>query len=752
MKSAKFIYILLAGIIIYGIELAICFGAQLNIYLKIFFGFLALFFLPGYFWSEVISKKADFLDKLAWSTLLTIGYFSLFGLAFFIMKSSLELIFWSFLGLGILSWLVALSKNYSQKNKENKLQAEEWIVLGLIIAPCFIAFFMGAFRGPEHDWDLYNYIAQVRKFLVWEKADIHHYYYIDAPPDPIHSYNLWALLWSLIAYKNRIDPIPLYIHSAFLTIPLCFFSFFSFARKVLGRRAGFFAFCFYYFYQLIYAGLQFTARSTFYPADSMWLLCFPALLSLTFAYLDEKKIALLIFVGLSSLAVSIIHTLWGLAFYLFFSIFGLAEFLKERNLKAIISLQKNKGARKFLLILFWLFIISPFSLSFIYILKKGFEQSKNWFVPIFQHFPLDSISFYSLVFIFLPLIIFLYLTKKPAQKIPSVVKDVFLLIAFCLMVSIPYIYLRAEVIKYTQWESFGRNPYRALITPHLFFLNPFKRSIFNPNMSFHPFFWLALIVSLALIRKRKSMSQAMLASLYSFLGIVALIFHPASATLFAKLFSLGYLRRVLRITALLGFLFPGFLLEKSSHQSRKKAKTLALGIALAIITSIAIYPLPTERLYKNMLRKMIFLCKKESRASLLDDSTPFVFLKKHNLIEPNDVVFSDIFTSFRLGAYLGCYVAVQHKPGVGVPDQDERRKEEIEFFSPQTSLERILEILKIRKARWIIINRNPQYRLPAYPLSFGHPETAGKLSRYPEFFEKIYDQKDWVIFKVKKLD
>jgi hypothetical protein len=70
------------------------------------------------------------------------------------------------------------------------------------------------------------------------------------------------------------------------------------------------------------------------------------------------------------------------------------------------------------------------------------------------------------------------------------------------------------------------------------------------------------------------------------------------------------------------------------------------------------------------------------------------------------------------------------------------------FFSPDTSPELMLKILQLRNADWVIINRNPQYVIPAYDdLALSHPEAISKLNGLRDL-EKIYDRGDWVIFKL----
>ena len=324
----RFIFLALSGLLIFGLERLVVSGYELNVSARIAAGFLCLFFFPGLCLAEIFLSKddADFADRIAFAFPLSLALFVLPALAFFVFETRLEKIFPVLMGLALAVWLAALVKCFFAPPASGaKPGAGRWVALALIACSGVLAWLVGASRGPEHDWDLYNYIGMVRKFLLWDQAGIRHYFYVDAPPDPIHSYNLHALIWAIIAGKNRIDPVPLYIHSAFLTVPLCFFSFFSMARRALGDRAGFLAFVFYLFFQMIFSGLYFVGNSTFYPDDAIWLLCLPVLLSLAFLYLEKSGWRLLLLSSLSALAVSVVHPLWGLAFYMVAAFFLAAE-------------------------------------------------------------------------------------------------------------------------------------------------------------------------------------------------------------------------------------------------------------------------------------------------------------------------------------------------------------------------------------------------------------------------------------------
>lgn len=762
---------MISGLAIFGLQLMISIGVNPGLHFKIAVGFLSLFFFPGYCLAEMfLSQETDLLDRLGFAVIFSLGLFSYPALLFFLLELNLETVFWGLFLIGLSVWLIFLfrtSGDFLKSPISWKAPRPDFLgkalVLILAIGSAVIAWYAGSYRRPGHDWDLYNYITMVRKFLVWGIAGIHHYYYLDAPPDPIHSYNLQALLWALIAKQNRVDPIPLYLHSAFLTVPLCLIAFYGMARRVLGPRAGFLAFSFYFCYQLFYGGLFFLRLSTFFPDDSMWMLAFPALFNLAFLCLEQKDVKFVPFLAFSSLAVSIIHPLWGLAFYLTLSFYLLLESIRAsqafRHLREK-SWRGIHGALKSVLILLSL---APYLMSLVYLMIKASAIPRKWFEPVFPGFFLDRLWFYVPIFILLPILLFLFLAQPFSQLLLNFQRSEFylrgyakkalLLILLCLIIALPYAYLRWQTIQNTQWSSFGRNPYRGLLTPNLFLLNPLKRSFDDPNISQHPFFWLGLIFSPWLFwLYRKNSRPGALAAFYALIAVVLLVLHPVLATTFAEFFTLGYLRRILRLPGLLAFLAPAAYLEHNFLKLKlKNWWSYLLAFTLPPMTAFLLIFIPGDLLYQNLFKEMRIGIRPEYRETLFWDDAPFKFLRDKNLIQPNDVVYSDLFTSFRLTAYLDCYVAVQHKPGVGVPDQDQRRGEELTFFTPDTSLEAMLKILALRKADWVIINRNPEYRIPAYDLPFAHPETIAKLSGLPRIFEKVYDQGDWVIFRIRGL-
>ncbi|MFO8058760.1 MAG: hypothetical protein R6V10_15845, partial [bacterium] len=326
------------------------------------------------------------------------------------------------------------------------------------------------------------------------------------------------------------------------------------------------------------------------------------------------------------------------------------------------------------------------------------------------------------------------------------------IIAGCLAVAVPYILLRYDAIQATNWGQFGRNPYRAFISDTLFMLNPFQRALQNPNMTFFPLY-IPAYLALPLLWKRRDEFKGAALILAVLLAVPFICFSPVLAPLFTEIFSLGYLRRLLRLAALFSFLPLGLLICEGAGfvfaQERRPYLHTLLAVSVAVLISAAsILFSARPGPYNEMLKKRTEVTLKWSKDSLIFDAAPFRAIRSHEWFEKDDVVFADIWTSYRLTAYLPQYVSVQVKPGTGVSDQDKRRLMGREFFDTRTSITRMREILERFGAEGVIINRNPFYRMPAYNRLCGHPEAAGKMLR-DDHFELLWEKDDWLIFRYR---
>jgi len=744
--------------------------------LQIAMGMTLFFIAPGFFLGLLIlgNRRICLWERLPLSIALSMGVWALPGLIAYVIEMSLgELVVVELYIAGILfaaalvAVLVRAGKGMESTDERPSLSTGI-VVFAVGILAIVLSAWMGAFRGAELDWDYFNYISHVRKLVFWDKASIAHFAYKNAPPDPVHSYNIWALQWALVSRMFEIDPIALYSRSSFITIPATLMAFYGLCRRLLNENVARAGLLLYFLYQLAYGGFLFIGRTTFYPADSQWLLIFPACLYL-FTYLFEEssrleRAGIIAGLALSVLAMSIVHVLWGLCFYIVLGLFAAVRLADESRAGQRLSACWRSG-KKYALAGLLVLAVLPYLLTLAKVVAMVLRDTRHGRLPLFTGamealFSLPP-AIYFLLVIVLPLAGALYLLwRTKTEESPTVsagpmpARRILLAVAICLIVSIPYIFLRYEAVQATNWGQFGRNPYRAFISDSLFVLNPFKWSLQNPNMTFYPLYMLAYLALPLLWWKRKDFRSAAVA-LAVLIAVPLVCFHPVVAPLFTGLFSLGYLRRLLRLAALFSFLPLALLVSLTAGAFFKQEKRpylhiLAVLVIAVFLSGASVFFKATPSPYNNMLEKRIEITLKTDKDSLVFDDTPFRAVRSHDWFSAGDIIFSDIWTSYRLTAYLPLYIAVQAKPGTGVADQDTRRLLAREFFDTRTSAKRMRAILSRLSATGVIVNSNPYYTMPGYGLVCGHPEAAGKMRRDKEHFVLLFEKDDWLIFLYKE--
>ncbi|HUT54448.1 MAG TPA: hypothetical protein VM658_13750 [bacterium] len=762
-----FLPLFLASFILLALALlAAHFDPALPAEARIALGFGVFLVLPGLFLALIFFPHKRFWlpERLPLSIALSLGVWAFPGLMAFIWEWSLHKVIMIEITVTLGLFLVALVQHLffvTHFDPDPHEPASRWsyaAVLAVTLGLAAFAYWTGAERGEVMDWDYFNYISAVVKLVAWNQASNAHVFYLDAPPDPIHSYNIWALQWALMARLYHLDPIELYRRSAFLTVPAAALAFFALGRRMFSANVARTAFFIYVLYNVIYAGLIFFGRTTFYPDDGMWLIVFPMCLVLFLRMFETRHDGLLLGLTLSALAASIVHVLWGLSFYLvigsYFILFLLYRFGAARAV-----VMTARGGKAPHLITALALASLPVVLAMIDMAVMAARGSYDGFTPLLGGGLDFSAGVYLAAFVALPALYLIWLVApfrpRPGPEgdpnINFTLRRTGYILAMCLFVAIPYAFLRYGAIQSTNWSQFGRNPYRAFLTANLFFLNPFELSLGNPGMTFYPL-WIAGYLCLpALFAAARRQYQPRVA-LVALIAVPLICFHPALATFFAEHFSLGYLRRLEK----LGALFCVFPLALTLHrvgnwildEERRPLAHLALVLAAAALLSAACIPWRVqERYYNGMLKKTIAIARAYPQDSLIHDDTPYLAIREHGWFGADAVIFSDIWTSYRLTAYLPLFVACQAKPGTGVPDQDERRLLELEFFDPATGIARMERILTRFHAAGVIVNRNPTYKL--YGIPCGHPEAIGKLKTAPESFEPLYDQGDWAIFRFK---
>ncbi len=762
--SAHSLLILGAAAVLCGAALlAGALDCDLFIEARIFLGFFLLFIAPGLVFMSLFfpSKRFMLIERLVMSIALSMGVWALPGLFFYSVGSDLDavlnaelIILGAMFALAFVRHaLFRLSYDFDPAELYSPGGRVSVYVIGLLLL--LLAAWTGSFRGAALDWDYYNYISAVKKLVVWGRASVAHFAYADAPPDPIHSYNTWALQWALISRLFEINPVELYTRSASLTVPASAVAFYALGRRLFCSAVSRTALFLFAAYHVIYGGLLFLGRTTFYPADSQWLIVFPCCLALFLRYVQGPGAGLLLGLALSVLGMFIVHVLWGLCFYLTLLSFLIAIwFRRTRILRTFAAIFRSGRGLHLSLLLVW--VAAPVVLVLVDAAVM-YGGDREGFTPLLGGGADFSAWVYAGAFVIVPLLYFVYLAAPFRPRRISghqqhyTVYKIIAALSMCVLLALPYFFIRAETIQATNWEQFGRNPYRAFISSSLFFLNPYQRSLQNPNMTFYPLYILGYICIpfLWAATRRKT---APLMALAVMVAVPLICFHPVPATLFAKHFSLGYLRRLLRLMAFFS-MFPAALLIHGLvnvffNEERRKALNISACILVSVLVSLAAVRFHASPPYYNdLLKKTVVLTRSFAKDSLIYDDTPFEVIEDAGWFEDDAIIFSDVWTSYRLTAHLPQFVAVQHKPGTGVPDQDQRRLLESEFFEPGTPVERMREILDHFSADGVIVNRNPTYDIYGYVC--GRPEAAGKLKRDSRHFELLFDKGDWVILRYK---
>jgi hypothetical protein len=753
--------VLLTGLIIAILALlAWRFPGRLPPELRVAAGFALFFFLPGLlFIFTFFPGRISGLETYPAAIALSMGVWAFPGLIAYFLGLHLEAVIGMelavlaalALGLAVRSQLFIAAPREAD---EPVGPAHVALAGGIALAVAAAGAWTGAFRGLLIDWDYYNYISAVNKLLAWGRASTAHFAYADAPPDPIHSYNVWALQWALIGRIYGLSAVELYLRSAFLTMPAAVLGIYALGRRLLSAEAGLAALILLAVHQTVFGGLMFLGTTTLFPDDSQWLAVFPIGVALFLRQGEVKAPGLTLGVALAALGMAITHVLWGLCFYvtmLAYLLLRLAE--TGGGARRLAAAWKSGKAPALLGAAGWAAV--PILAGAVTVAVMAVRGDYSGRTPLLGSDPGISAWIYALIFIVAPVLYVIHLTSSDRPRLSG--RELLsaawarsaVLVLLCLLVAVPYAYLRWRAIHATNWAQFGRNPYQAFLTSAIFILNPLQRTLIDANMTFFPLYLLSYAcLPVLLSRPGRGKGAALTVAIMFLVPLVCL--HPVLATLFARYFSLGYLRRFLRLLAVFSYFPPAYalyLLARWVLPRRPLARGLLTAAAAAAISAACI-PFPADPPYfHDLLKKTLTITRDHPRDSLLQDDTAFRAIAAGRWFKPDDVLFSDLWTSFRLTAYLPQFVAVQAKPGVGVKDQDERMQLLVEFYDPQTTLERMRAILARFHAAGVIVNRSPIYVMGSIPCAY--PEIIGKLKADPRHFELVHDQGDWAIFRVR---
>lgn len=709
-------------------------------------GMIILFFAavvaPGYLLCRAISPiYFDPLEIYAVSVAVGISLFVLWGLILFAIHGPVDA---AIPGMALAGGaLIAVNLRRDHHHTDDGLLKEPgglgWVVSAVVIIITIISYVLGSARGWGEDWDHYTYITMVRRLVTRGIAADYPIAYAGERPDPIHSYNAWALLWAAISRGANIDPINLYIKSAVLTVPATLLAFYSLCKAFFQRPIALVTLLLYAAYHLFGMGLIILGRSSFYNDDPAWLILFPVAVGFGWTYANKGGKGLLVLSMIVVAGVFIVHPLWGA---MLLSALGLMVFImlfKGPQMKRWLKISAQAGA-----LLFFIPLLYALAITIIY--GESAEKRLTLWLGI-------------LLFLIIPLsLAFPWIIKRIVSLwYEPAVKRAFLAFVLCVAVAAPLILIRLLEAQEARSEVyFETSPYKYFIESRLFILNPLNYTYTAPDMTLYPFSLVGVIALPWLIRRyiRGERGAGMVAAGIILVPLIAM--HPYLAFLFSKVMHVAYLRRALRFSAMFAACGAGALISTLVSSRPRFAGISALIAALIVGGISAAYPY-SPSYFKRAFSKSWFTVAHAPASGLFWHSDYDAYENSDvkwdteqfsKLVEraaDGDTIFSDRFTSYRLTAYKDVYVECRMKPSTGATDQNQREIDQARFFNDSTDNRDKCLILKNYKARWALLNIDPDYRLREYYL--GDPWTVEKLAGDGERFHLTGQTGDWVLFR-----
>lgn len=727
---------------IWAIALAGFLIAQFNFHLGIIgiaIVFFALAFVPGFLVFNLFERSDfSFLDIYLLSLVLGLSIFMVIGVPVFLIKASLKVVILLIFILN--SCLLLLNFIFMSKRKveTREREAEPIIVYLLVGLFTVVALVLGSFRGWGEDWDYYTYITMVRRLVSRGIIDNYPCAYANEIADPIHGFNVWALLWATVAKGASVDPIFLYVNSAFLTVPACLCAFYFAGKALFSKsvaRASLFCYAVFHLFGM---GMILLGRSSFYTDDPSWLIFFPTLLGTAIRFVDDGRKSWLVLLALFGAGIWLLHPLWGM---LTFISLGLGV-VGNLFVKTPISKADKMAVGTGLIIFFF-----PVVYAFFRLLEAG--------VPDFE---LPSPKG-SVLFLGVPLILFSpWLYKKlRASYRDTIFRRIFLAIV-SLMVALPFVILRFYLISKASGDAVLSSPYKFFVSGALFVLSPFNFTYTAPDMTLFPFSLLGLFAIPLLIKMRNENRWKADFTLLGLFVIPLIALHPYLAYWFSKWAHIAYLRRALRLSAMFASLSAGLVVAWLAGKFALRKRAL-VEVIVFLVLACAVWAYPYSPPYfQRAFDKAVFVISNSPSQGLFWHPEYDIYKRRHaswdterfdeilSSVNNGDTIFSDRFTSYRLTAYRDVYVVCRFKPSQSVRDQMKREEDQARFFAEKNNEGRC-QILKKYDARWVLLNLDSDYRVRDYYL--GDPWTARELEADKERFSVVKRVDNWILFRAE---
>jgi len=711
--------------------------------------FFGMVMAPGYILSRVfISRPLDPWEIYPISFVLGAACFGMIGMAMFFTRAPLTAAYPAMFSITVVFavWLFAMKKdaNLWERGWSKEPGGLGWLFAFITLAATAVAWRLGSERGWAIDWDYYTYITFVRRIVTRGYADNFPLSYANEGHDPIHSYNVWALMWAVISKNASIDPIMLYIKSAVVITPAALLAFYSLTRALFNRAAGMAATICYTLYHFIALGFVLTGRTSFYTDDPSWLIIFPVAMRFGWEYINAEKneLGLMVAAVLTSCMAMMVHPLWG--------VLTAAGVVFEVVIRIVAGGSETDPKTKWLIRAGWAALIAPaiwaiYKVASDYSVYGGQNPESWWGFIFFLGLPLG---------LWMPRIV--ELIKKQSAAVYRGAK----IVSATAIGLMPFAILRLIESRGARAEIFeALSPYKVFLTDSLFILNPGKFSYTAPDMTFFP--WIILCVGTLpwlAIRYKKQRDHASLLVSLGMVLIPLIAFHPYLSWIFSGILHVAYLKRALRFSTMFAAVGIGAGLWAIARRSGKWAGVVVTAIGLAAAIAASLYPVtPVE--FRGLLAKSWFIMTKRpveglfwnsDREAHLQPNTQWDTEEFSSLLENiplQETVLTDAFTSYRLTAYRDLYVMARLKPSTGAPNQPARQKDSLDFTTARYNVALICDLLRRYKSRWVIINIDQGYQMDGYNLWYR--PTLELILNSRDDFEPVAEKDQWILLRAK---
>jgi len=673
--------------------------------------FAGMIVAPGYLLAKaLLDEPFDPWEIYPLAMTLGVSCFGIVGMAMFIFHAPVGVAYPATAALGL---VFAAASGHASPQWATGWSKERggvgWLFAILVIVMILIAFRLGSFRGWYADWDYYTYIAIVRRIVTRGFAGNFPASYADEGHDPIHSYNIWALMWAAIGRGARIDPVILYVKAGALTIPASILAFYSLTKALFNRATAMAATVCYALYHLIALGFITLGSTSFFNDDPAWLIFFPTAIRLGWGNSGTPNYQRRLIACVLAIAGTLmVHPLWGGLAAMAVALAALTKMLAENRGGATRFAPASLAA-----FLAWALILSPSAWAIWKIVTNirflGNPQITSWG---------DFI-----VFLFLPAVLMIPKLVALIKKYPAEARRTAWLLGAIAMIFAPLALLRFHETRGARADLFEQlHPYKWFITERLFVLNPTLYTYTEPDMTLYPWslIGLAALPWLWLRAHRGDRSAYFVAAGILLIPLIAI--NPYTSWLFCRVLHPAYLKRALRVSGMFAAIGGGVAMWSIAVKAGKKA-WIALA-ALAFIAAVGSGAYPVDPPYfQGAVEKAWFIIKNppskglfwspEMNADIMPDvkwdTEEFSALLDH--VPIGETVTSDMFTGYRIPAYRDVFVMIREKPSFAVTDQASRDKDYEKLMTAEGSPQAVCEVMRRYKSRWILFNADPAYRL-----------------------------------------